>query len=187
MGRQPRQRPISCHLCRVRKLRCSRQFPCSNCTSRGVVCQHEGIAVSAAAAAGGQPQLKSPALKDASTLELLARLERLENIVAAQGAGREGKEADNPSSSSSFNPNSNSNSRKGVEAPPSERSRPIASRPVPPRLQRLTADALELERSCSDQKLTVSPSILSYPRACLCAVRSAFVMRLRLRAGLLDI
>jgi hypothetical protein len=191
----------------VRKLRCSRQFPCSNCTSRGVVCQHEGIAVSAvsaaAAAVGGQQQqqqqqqqLKSPALKDASTLELLARLERLENIVAAQGAGREGKDADNSGSGFNFNSslNSNSNSnfnsnfnpRKGAETQ-AEQSRPVTSRPVPPRLQRLTADALELERSCSDQKLTVSPSILSYPRACLCAVRSAFGMRLRLSAGLLDI
>lgn len=197
MGRQPRQRPISCHLCRVRKLRCSRQFPCSNCTSRGVVCQHEGIAVSAAAVGEQQQQqqqLKSPAVKDTSTLELLARLERLEKIVAAQGAGREGKDADISSSNSSFNFNSNlssntisnSNSRKGAEAP-AEQSRPAASRPVPPRLQRLTADALELERSCSDQKLTVSPSILSYPRACLCAVRSAFETRLRLRAGLVNI
>ncbi|ETS00081.1 hypothetical protein M419DRAFT_101290 [Trichoderma reesei RUT C-30] len=181
MGRQPRQRPISCHLCRVRKLRCSRQFPCSNCTSRGVVCQHEGIAVSAvsaaAAAVGGQQQqqqqqqqLKSPALKDASTLELLARLERLENIVAAQGAGREGKDADNSGSGFNFNSslNSNSNSnfnsnfnpRKGAETQ-AEQSRPVTSRPVPPRLQRLTADALELERSCSDQKLT--DSLISEP------------------------
>ncbi|KAL6878146.1 hypothetical protein HDV57DRAFT_128118 [Trichoderma longibrachiatum] len=171
MGRQPRQRPISCHLCRVRKLRCSRQFPCSNCTSRGVVCQHEGIAVSAAAVGEQQQQqqqLKSPAVKDTSTLELLARLERLEKIVAAQGAGREGKDADISSSNSSFNFNSNlssntisnSNSRKGADAP-AEQSRPAASRPVPPRLQRLTADALELERSCSDQKLT--DSLISDP------------------------
>lgn len=138
MGRQPRQRPISCHLCRVRKLRCSRQFPCSNCTSRGVVCQHEGVAV-AAAAVGGQTQLKSPALKDASTLELLARLERLESLVASQRSEKE------------------DSSKKGVEKP-AQQTPAVASRPVPPRLQRLTADALELERSCSDQKLTVSPS-----------------------------
>ncbi|EHK16911.1 uncharacterized protein TRIVIDRAFT_42523 [Trichoderma virens Gv29-8] len=147
MGRQPRQRPISCHLCRVRKLRCSRQFPCSNCTSRGVVCQHEGIAVAAAAAAGVQAQVKSPAspaLKDASTLELLARLERLENLVASQGGERE------------------DSAKKGVEKPAPQAQAPVmASRPVPPRLQRLTADALELERSCSDQKLM--DSLISDP------------------------
>lgn len=146
MGRQPRQRPISCHLCRVRKLRCSRQFPCSNCTSRGVVCQHEGVAVTAAAAAAAasQQQVKSPVLKDMSTMDLLARLERLESIVATQG-------------------------RERTEPPPNQRETPknesersthpspaTVSRPVPPRLQRLTADALQLERTCSDQVLTVS-------------------------------
>ncbi|KAL7931105.1 hypothetical protein V8C35DRAFT_311334 [Trichoderma chlorosporum] len=151
MGRQPRQRPISCHLCRVRKLRCSRQFPCSNCTSRGVVCQHEGVAVAAAAGAqaaqasqASQAQAKSPALKDASTLELLARLERLENLVAAQGGEKE------------------DGSKKGVAKPAQQAQTPAtASRPVPHRLQRLTADALELERSCSDQKLM--DSLISDP------------------------
>ncbi|KAH0524731.1 hypothetical protein TsFJ059_007196 [Trichoderma semiorbis] len=144
MGRQPRQRPISCHLCRVRKLRCSRQFPCSNCTSRGVVCQHEGVAVAAPTGSGSQAQVKSPALKDASTLELLARLERLESLVAAQGSEKDGDLV------------------KGAEKPIQQAHTPaLASRPVPPRLQRLTADALELERSCSDQKLM--DSLISDP------------------------
>ncbi|KAL7795926.1 hypothetical protein V8C37DRAFT_373937 [Trichoderma ceciliae] len=146
MGRQPRQRPISCRLCRVRKLRCSRQFPCSNCTSRGVVCQHEGIAVTAAAT-GSQTQPKSPALKDASTLDLLARLERLESLIASQEKERE----ETPKSE---------NSKTGTERS-TQQSPAIASRPVPPRLQRLTADALQLERSCSDQKLT--DSLISDP------------------------
>lgn len=82
-------------------------------------------------------------------MDLLARLERLESIVAAQG-------------------------RERTEPPPSQRETPknesersahpspaTVSRPVPPRLQRLTADALQLERSCSDQVLT--DSLISDP------------------------
>ncbi|KAG5970120.1 hypothetical protein E4U55_001839, partial [Claviceps digitariae] len=38
MGRKWRQRPIACQSCRRRKIRCSREFPCSNCTSRGIKC-----------------------------------------------------------------------------------------------------------------------------------------------------
>ncbi|KAK5988698.1 putative transcription factor lepB [Cladobotryum mycophilum] len=140
MGRQPRQRPISCHLCRVRKLRCSRQFPCSNCTSRGVVCQHEGVAAAPTAVAPSQPTNKaSSSLKDLSAFELLSRLERLEGLVAAQ---------------------SKEQSVKRQAYPEPSQASPV-SRPVPPRLQRLTADALQLERSCSDQKLT--GSLLSDP------------------------
>ena len=33
-----RQDPVSCSLCRSKKLKCSREQPCSNCTSRGVTC-----------------------------------------------------------------------------------------------------------------------------------------------------
>ncbi|KAG5948247.1 hypothetical protein E4U59_002048 [Claviceps monticola] len=38
MGRKWRQQPIACQSCRRRKIRCSRKFPCSNCTSRGIKC-----------------------------------------------------------------------------------------------------------------------------------------------------
>jgi hypothetical protein len=38
-AQSPRRRPISCDFCRIRKLRCSRQFPCSNCVARGISCQ----------------------------------------------------------------------------------------------------------------------------------------------------
>ncbi|KAH7039897.1 uncharacterized protein B0I36DRAFT_3200 [Microdochium trichocladiopsis] len=34
----PRQRPVSCRFCRTRKLRCSREAPCSNCVSRDIHC-----------------------------------------------------------------------------------------------------------------------------------------------------
>jgi hypothetical protein len=33
-----RPRPVSCYFCRSRKLRCSRESPCSNCASRGIDC-----------------------------------------------------------------------------------------------------------------------------------------------------
>lgn len=36
-SREPR--PVSCHFCRRRKLRCSRQFPCDNCSVRSITCQ----------------------------------------------------------------------------------------------------------------------------------------------------
>lgn len=172
MGRQPRQRPISCHLCRVRKLRCSRQFPCSNCTSRGVVCQHEGVAVTAAAA-GSQPQVKSPAMKDMSTTDLLARLERLESLVAAQG-----RERTEPPQSQRETP-SNESERSTHPSPAT------VSRPVPPRLQRLTADALQLERSCSDQVLTVSSR--NPPLGDCLPCRNKCFVRLRRPAGLINI
>ncbi|KAG5966836.1 hypothetical protein E4U56_001181 [Claviceps arundinis] len=38
MGRKWRQQPIACQSCRRRKIRCPREFPCSNCTSRGIKC-----------------------------------------------------------------------------------------------------------------------------------------------------
>ncbi|PVH87146.1 hypothetical protein DL98DRAFT_544932 [Cadophora sp. DSE1049] len=33
------KRPVSCLFCRSRKLRCTREFPCSNCVERGISCQ----------------------------------------------------------------------------------------------------------------------------------------------------
>ncbi|OWT43339.1 fungal transcriptional regulatory protein [Pochonia chlamydosporia 170] len=146
MGRQPRQRPISCTLCRVRKLRCSRVFPCSNCTSRGVVCQHEGTPHDATIAS----QTKSAALpKDISASELLSRLERLESLVASQAKTQTQSQIQPPTTGSTI-------SAEPGKAPYNEPRQPTNLNAVPSRLQRLTADALWLERSCSGQKLLVS-------------------------------
>jgi hypothetical protein len=65
----PRQRPVSCKFCRSRKLRCSREAPCSNCVSRGLPCElvqatHRG----------------SPA-DDGNKAELLERIRNLEALV----------------------------------------------------------------------------------------------------------
>ncbi|KND92531.1 hypothetical protein TOPH_02611 [Tolypocladium ophioglossoides CBS 100239] len=142
MGRQqpPRQRPISCTLCRVRKLRCSRVFPCSNCTSRGVVCQHDGVPQGAApglslSLSSGKDAASSASANDVSAVDLLERLERLEALVASQARAA----APEPRRQTAY----------------TELSQPVtlSSSAVPSRLQRLTADALWLEKSCSGQKL----------------------------------
>lgn len=149
MGRQqpPRQRPISCALCRVRKLRCSRVFPCSNCTSRGVVCQHDGAphvslgGISKDAVGSGSAGAGAGA-KDLHAVDLLSRLERLEALVASQAKTAAAAAAPEPPRQAAY----------------PEPSQPVtlSSSAVPSRLQRLTADALWLEKSCSGQKLLVS-------------------------------
>ncbi|BCS01825.1 uncharacterized protein AKAW2_60090A [Aspergillus luchuensis] len=67
-----RLRPVSCHFCRSRKLRCSRQLPCSNCISRGIDC---GL-YSAPAASDSTHNNDSH-----GTADILTRLQRLEDIV----------------------------------------------------------------------------------------------------------
>lgn len=78
-AKSSRSRPVSCHFCRLRKLKCSRQFPCSNCTSRGTTCQL-------------YPTPSSPSLQNdleelpaTSNPDVLARLRRLEEIVIGHG------------------------------------------------------------------------------------------------------
>lgn len=165
MGRQPRQRPISCKLCRQRKLRCSRIFPCSNCTCRGVVCEHDGPVTapapraSAAVNSNTNPPItvsapiddpmpvdegeRSLAPKDVPNAELLARLEKLEALIAAQN--REGM-ATKPTTTAYAD---------DTPAQPST----VAS-PMSPQLQKLTDDALWLERSFTGQSLLVCASAL---------------------------
>jgi Fungal Zn(2)-Cys(6) binuclear cluster domain. len=78
--RYSRSRPVSCHFCRSRKLKCNRQFPCSNCTSRGKTCQ-----LYPTTALPTSPQLPIDGLPDNHT-DVLARLRRLEEIVITNGA-----------------------------------------------------------------------------------------------------
>lgn len=61
-----RQRPISCRFCRSRKLRCSRQAPCSNCVSRGLRCELET-----------QNELESSSNSEPELLERIKNLEKL--------------------------------------------------------------------------------------------------------------
>lgn len=51
-----RSRPVSCHFCRTKKLRCSRDFPCTNCTSREIACHLYGPPQDELAAAKRAPK-----------------------------------------------------------------------------------------------------------------------------------
>lgn len=74
--RASRHRPVSCHFCRSRKLRCSRQLPCSNCTTRGLNCQLYGPQESSISSTSSKRDCPS----DLNS-EIFARLSRLEEIV----------------------------------------------------------------------------------------------------------
>lgn len=76
----PRQRPVSCRFCRTRKLRCSRDFPCSNCVSRGIQCEPDQAIESA-------PSATTILAPDP---ELLGRIRKLEERVESQES-RKGK------------------------------------------------------------------------------------------------
>lgn len=173
MARQPRQRPISCKLCRQRKLRCSRVFPCSNCVCRGLECVHDGptsaatapsSAISPGVAGGGananaaaaSQDKTAPLPKDLPASELLARLEKLEALVANQSR-------DVPAVPPVVPPPMSQPQRPLPAFPgntPNLTSHTTAttSSPISPQIQRLTDDALWLERSCSGNSLVVSVS-----------------------------
>jgi hypothetical protein len=150
MGRQPRQRPVSCHFCRVRKLRCSREFPCSNCTSRGVQCQSQDPPRVTAPASrpiakrGGPPAAPASASTDREA-DILSRLERLESLLAERN-----KDLDSNAQTTSTAPSSVGGSDIA------SRAQPEPSQPLPLNVQNLTADALWLERTYLGPKLSVS-------------------------------
>ncbi|CAG8053929.1 unnamed protein product [Penicillium olsonii] len=83
--RSSRSRPVSCHSCRSRKLKCSRQFPCSNCISRGTACQLYPTATSP----GIQNEQEELHVSQGSNADVLARLRRLEEIVIGNGKASE--------------------------------------------------------------------------------------------------
>ena len=75
-----RSRPVFCHFCRSRKLKCNRQFPCSNCTSRDKTCQ---LYPSTNLPVG--PRHQASQLPSNDNTDVLARLRRLEEIVIING------------------------------------------------------------------------------------------------------
>ncbi|KAJ5748751.1 uncharacterized protein N7511_010447 [Penicillium nucicola] len=91
-----RSRPVSCHFCRKRKLKCSRQFPCSNCTSRGKECQLYPIL-----AAQSLPTLSDPQKSENTSVDfnadVLARLRRLEDIVIGESSQSPNQTGSHPS------------------------------------------------------------------------------------------
>lgn len=68
-----RQDPVSCRLCRLKKLKCSRLHPCSNCTARGAECEFDS----------NQSVTSSRIQQDAepSNSAILSRLQRLEDMI----------------------------------------------------------------------------------------------------------
>lgn len=161
MGRQPRQRPISCHFCRLRKLRCSRVFPCTNCASRGLPCPEP---------LDPQPPAQPAAVQKASTTsvastadaDVLSRLERLEALLVIRNKQSEVvlPSVDGPAQTGAL---------------PSGPQLPLPQ-PLPSDVQNLTADALFLERACLGPKLSVrpSPTMNTWPCYSLALPRSLY-------------
>ena len=69
-----RAAPIACQSCRVKKLKCERRQPCSNCSSRGITCHF-------LVPPHSRPD-EGPAAQ--SNAELRQRIERLEAIIQRQ-------------------------------------------------------------------------------------------------------
>lgn len=68
-----RQDPVSCRLCRVKKLKCNRQNPCSNCVARNASCEYEpNLATSTA-------RIQQDV--EPSNAAILSRLHRLEEMI----------------------------------------------------------------------------------------------------------
>lgn len=88
------KRPVSCLFCRSRKLRCTREFPCSNCVERGISCQLRPLPqVSTSSSPAPNTQSTSPV----ANLEIIQRLEKLEEIIRSQRCGNESSEQVLPS------------------------------------------------------------------------------------------
>lgn len=135
MGRHlGRRRPISCKLCRERKLRCSRHFPCSNCAGRGLVCQYERdqtVPSPLASSDHGNAVETSP---ESTRAELLERLEKLEALLETETRHAE-----------------------PADSEPCDQPVPLAetSSTISLLLQRLTSDMALIEKPYSGQSLPV--------------------------------
>jgi len=79
------KRPVSCLFCRSRKLRCTREFPCSNCVERGISCQ---LRPPPQVLASDSPSSPSQPTSEVSNLDIVRRLERLEAIIQSQRSGQ---------------------------------------------------------------------------------------------------
>ncbi|KAI0875477.1 hypothetical protein GGS24DRAFT_489294 [Hypoxylon argillaceum] len=75
-AKKGRPEPVSCQLCRSKKLRCNRAQPCSNCESRNVPCHF--LIPPSRNQRGRTPEVQN-------NTEILARIERLESIVLTEG------------------------------------------------------------------------------------------------------
>lgn len=133
-------RVVSCQFCRARKLRCNRQFPCSNCTTRGVPCP--SVRHRAVQAENGVAAVTND---DNVLMRLQSRLQRLEEMLASSNK-------DSPPSSDLY------------EAPRVKDSNDsfACHYRLPQDLQNLTQDALSINQSCYRMQRIVS--FLLFPR-----------------------
>lgn len=76
-----RQEPVSCESCRRKKLKCSREHPCSNCTDRGVACVFSGRPP---IARPSPPAVDSLADLIRENAVIRSRLNRLEELLVNQ-------------------------------------------------------------------------------------------------------
>jgi hypothetical protein len=169
MGRQRQQRPsLSCRLCRTRKLRCSLVFPCSNCTTRGDICNPQN---------SDNRKNDVSVVKDVSVAkkitaaELLSRLQRLETLVTLDNTSQEPQRIRHELEQQLLL------SRTDNGYPETNPLLSITSLSgdsivVQEWLQCLTADASKLERSCLGGKPLVSlPIVLAYAVVCCTHMR----------------
>ncbi len=136
---QPEKRPVSCLFCRSRKLRCTREFPCSNCLERGIICE---LRPANHASSVKTPLTASPHASDVSQTEILQRLRRLEEIVLNSRKGHDTFKEVEP--------------REVLSSPAPSRLETCAS--TPPKFQPLTADIARLEKVAMGESFSVSNS-----------------------------
>lgn len=75
---RPRQDPVSCESCRKKKLKCDREMPCANCTSRGVSCEYQGRRPVPSSVTAEPDDVNALRRENAS---IKARLDRLEQLI----------------------------------------------------------------------------------------------------------
>lgn len=84
--RRTRQNPVSCRLCRLKKLKCNRQRPCSNCSARGVSCEYFAQNPGSTSTDGTDQRQALPTAAESAGFQ--ARLERLEEAVFSKQKDR---------------------------------------------------------------------------------------------------
>lgn len=85
-SRRARQNPVSCRLCRLKKLKCNRQQPCSNCSNRGLGCEYFAQRSRSSPTRGRDHTETLPTTSENAGFQ--ARLERLEQAVFGNQDGR---------------------------------------------------------------------------------------------------
>jgi hypothetical protein len=132
--RATRQQPVSCRSCRSRKLRCNREFPCSNCVSRGVTCELENAV---------RPPPGPPSSLES---ELLERVRKLERLAESQKVVQNEIVTPHPSQGTPVRQVHRSTVSREIETPEA----------TPPEIETLNNDIAYLESIYSDNKQLVT-------------------------------